>query len=155
MPTESERPPELEQLTYNTPALGGACDVEDIEYTVYADITRPGSQLKSANATGALLVTVAESSSVIDCGEDVVRIATPGAELTSESFAIESDHVALHVPAVLIGGHRPSIRVAALLDLNNNGRCDDGELTASFEGDADELDALTLELGDERCPERQ
>lgn len=152
---ESEQPAPLEQLTYQTPMLGGACEVEEVTYEVYADVLRPGGVLKSAATPGSLLVSVSESTSVIDCGEDVMRIATPGAELVREALASTSESAALTVPAAVIGGHRPSLRVAALLDLNDNGRCDQGELTASVDADGDELGALLLELTDEGCPGRE
>lgn len=154
LPSESEPPPEFEQLTYETPMLGGDCETEDVTYHVYAQVTREGSLSKSATSVGSLLVAVAESSSVIDCGEDLVKIAVPGAELTEESFAGASERFTIEVPAVLIGGHRPSIRVSALLDANDNGACDRGELTASFEAKADGLGDVALDLSDEGCPAR-
>lgn len=155
LPTESETPPPLEQLTYQTPVLGGSCDVEDVNYRVYAEIMRAGPGQKSANSSGSLLVTVSEGTSVVDCGEDLVRVAMPGAELDQQAFAPSSDHVALEVPAAIIGGHRPSIRVAALLDTNDNGECDDGELSASVDADASEVEDIALLLADEGCPARQ
>jgi hypothetical protein len=135
--------------------LGGACEVEDVTYEVYADILRPGGVAKSAQGSGALVVAISESTSVIDCGEDVMRIATPGAELVREAFAGGSESVTMRVPSSIIGGHRPSIRVGALLDVNDNGRCDEGELTASVDADEADLGALLLELMDEGCPGRE
>ena len=145
----------IEQMTYQTPVTGGACEVEDVTYEVYAEIMRPGGVAKSAAGSGGLLVSIAESSSVIDCGEDVMRIATPGAELVREGFASGSESVTMRVPASIIGGHRPSLRVAALLDANDNGSCDQGELTASIDAHAAELGELLLELTDEGCPGRE
>jgi hypothetical protein len=155
LPTESEAPSELEQLTYETPARGDACEVEDVNYQVYADILRSRSSAKSATQRGALLVTVSESTSVVDCGEDLVRIASPGAELTRASYPSSSDSFAFDMASAIIGGHRPSLHVAALLDENDNGLCDDGELTASIEADGEQLDHLQLALTDEGCPRRQ
>lgn len=155
LPTDSETPPPLEQLTYETPVLGGACDVEDVTYRVYAEILREGPRPKSTSSTGSLLVSVSEGTSVVACGEDLVRVAVPGAELDAQAFAASSERVALEVPSAIIGGHRPSIRVAALLDTNDNGECDEGELSASLDADASELEELALVLADEGCPERQ
>lgn len=155
LPTGSEPPPEeLEQLTYSTPVTGGSCDVEEVNYAIYAQVLRPGGQLKSSASTGALVFTVSESSSVVDCDEDIVRIAMPGAELAREAIAAHQDSLTLDVPSAVIGGHRPSIRVAALLDANDNGECDDGELTASVEAEPSEIGKVLLELADEGCPER-
>jgi hypothetical protein len=154
LPTGSEPPGELEQLTYSTPVLGGSCDVEQANYEIYAEVLRPGGQLKSSSSTGALVFTVSESSSVVDCNEDIVRIAMPGAELTREAVAAHQESLKLDVPATVIGGHRPSIRVAALLDVNDNGECDLGELTASVEAEPSELGKVLLALADEGCPER-
>lgn len=155
LPTDSETPPPLEQMTYQTPVLGGACDVEDVSYHVYAEIMREGPRPKSTTSSGSLLVTVSEGTSVVGCGEDLVRVAVPGAELDAQAFSASSERVELEVPSAIIGGHRPSIRVAALLDANDNGECDEGELSASTDADAAELEQLALVLVDEGCPARQ
>lgn len=135
--------------------LGEDCDVEDVNYHVYAQILQHRAGQKSLDGSGALRVTVSESTSVVACGADVVRVAMPGAELTSESFASNSEHFMLDVPGLVIGGHRPSIRVEALLDRNDNGECDDGELFAAVDADPEDLATLTLEFSDDGCPGRQ
>jgi hypothetical protein len=56
---------------------------------------------------------------------------------------------------MVIGGHRPSIRVMALLDENENGACDDGEPTGVVEvDDLDELGTLAIALSRDGCLER-
>jgi len=155
LPTESELPPPLEQLTYQTPTLSEDCDIEQVNYHLYAQIVRQGSAQKSATSSGALLVTLSESTTVVACDEDLVRVATPGAELAAHSFASNSERVTVDVPGMLIGGHRPSIRVEALLDTNDNGECDDGELFAAVDADPRDLATLTLDLTADSCIRRQ
>jgi len=150
--TESEPPPQLEQVTYHTPVEGGACEVEDVVYRLHGELYQ-GTVEKSARRPSTLVVTVAESSSVVDCREDIVRIATPGAELSTTVFTA-ADNFDLDVPAVVIGGQRPSIWVRALMDTNANGSCDDGELVGAVELTADELGDFSIELSDDGCPGR-
>jgi hypothetical protein len=130
---------------------GGECEVEHVDYHIYATVTRSGVFAKSASV-GTLLVTVAESQSVVDCRADIVRIATPGAELTTK--AVRGDSFSLEVPNVIIGGQRPSIWVGAVLDTNDNGECDPGELSGSLEVQDTELGDLAIALSDEACPSR-
>lgn len=152
LPTESEPPPALEQVTFATPETGGVCEVERLSYHVSGEVVREGVHDKSRTAAETLVVSVSESSSVIDCTEDLVRVATPGAELARAAFAADGEQFALDVAAMVIGGHRPSIRVAALLDLNENGRCDPGEPSGTVEvDDADELDQLVIAIAGDDC----
>lgn len=153
-PSESEPPPQVEQVTYHTPVEGGACEVEDVVYHLHAELYQGVAYGKSALRSSSLVVTVAESQSVVDCQEDIVRISTPGAELTTATFAT-SDNFDLDVPAVVIGGQRPSIWVRALIDTNANGLCDDGELVGTAQLEADDLGDFSIELrDDEGCPTR-
>ncbi len=151
LPTESEAPPALEQTTYATPMQGGECEVDHVDYAIRGRVSRSGVFTKAAVAS-TLVMTVAESQSVVDCGADIVRISTPGAELTKQVVAGES--FALDVPNVIIGGQRPSIWVGAVLDANDNGECDPGELSGSLEVSDTELGDLAIELSDEGCPTR-
>jgi hypothetical protein len=149
--SESEAPAAFEQATYETPMQGGDCEVEHVDYHIHATLTHSGVFAKSAGA-GTLLVTVAESQSVVDCRADIVRIATPGAELATH--ATRGDSFSLEVPNVIIGGQRPSIWVGAVLDTNDNGECDPGELSGSVEVEDTELGDLAIALSDEACPHR-
>lgn len=155
--SESEPPPSVEQVVYQTPVEGGACEVEEIVHrvrgAVFSEDIESGDK-SALREERLLLVTVAESSSVVDCGEDIVRIARPGAELVTAAFDPGSESFALDVPADVIGGHRPSIWVRALLDENGNGRCDDGEPVAAVEVDEGELGDLALALSRDGCPTR-
>lgn len=142
-------------MTYATPETGGACDVEHVTYVVRGEIQRDEPRAKSISASGTLLVSVGESSSVVDCTPDLMQVATPGAELANAAFSARGDHFSLDVPAMVIGGHRPSIRVVALLDENENGACDDGEPTGVVEvDDVDELGALAIALSRDGCSEQ-
>lgn len=142
-------------MSYARPETGGACDVERFTYVVRGEIQRDEPREKSISVSGTLLVSVSESSSVVDCTPDLMQVATPGAELAHAAFSARSDQFALDVPTMVIGGHRPSIRVAALLDENENGTCDDGEPTGSIEvDDIDELGALAIALSRDGCSER-
>ncbi|HEY6880733.1 MAG TPA: hypothetical protein VI299_22070 [Polyangiales bacterium] len=128
-----------------------------MSYHIHATVTSSGIFEKSArkpSAPSTLLVTVGESQSVIDCRSDIVRIATPGAELTTKALEGALDQFTLDVPNVIIGGQRPSIWVRAVLDANENGECDPGELSGSLEAEDNELSDLALELRDEGCPGR-
>jgi hypothetical protein len=154
LPTESEAPPAVEQSVYQTQLEGGECEVEHVDYHIHATITRSGVFAKSAAQPNALLVTVAESQSVVDCGADIMRIATPGAELTTKAIESIADSFTLDVPNVIIGGQRPSVWVGAVLDTNENGECDPGELSGSLEVSDSELGDLAIELSDEGCPTR-
>ena len=152
LPTESEPPPELEQVTFATPETGGVCEVERVSYHVRGEVVREGAREKSARVAGTLLVAVSESSSVIDCTQDLMRVATPGAELAHAAFGADTDEFALDVAAMVIGGHRPSIRVGALLDLNENGTCDPGEPNGAVEvDDVETLGTLAIALSDDDC----
>ncbi len=151
---ESERPAAFEELTYQTAQEGGACEVEHITYQVRGALVESSGE-KSAAREGSVRVTVAESSSVVECGEDLMKIAMPGAELASVAFNASTASFALDVPGVVIGGHRPSIWVQALLDENENGECDEGELVGAAELDAVDLDGFELELSrTDGCPGR-
>lgn len=151
--SESEPPPAFEELTYQTAMEGGSCEVEHITYHVRGAVVEDGE--KSAARPSTLRVTVAEASSVVDCGDDLMKIATPGAELASMAFDATSASFALEVPGVVIGGHHPSIWVEALLDENDNGECDDGELVGAVELDAVDLDGFELDLSrTDGCPTR-
>lgn len=143
------------QMTYETAMQGGECEVEHVSYHVHGVVTRSGVFEKSAARGAAMLVTVAESQSVVDCRSDIVRIATPGAELVTQALESFSDSFSLDVPNVIIGGQRPSIWVGAVLDENDNGECDPGELSGSAEVSDSELGELAIELSDEGCPGRQ
>jgi hypothetical protein len=142
------------QTTYETAMQGGECEVEHVSYHVHGVVTRSGVFEKSAARASAMLVTVAESQSVVDCRSDIVRIATPGAELVTQALASFSDSFTLDVPNVIIGGQRPSIWVGAVLDTNDNGECDPGELSGSLQVTDSELGDLAIELSDEGCPGR-
>jgi hypothetical protein len=152
LPTESEAPPSLEQTSYEQQMQGGECEVEHVDYQIYGRVKRSGIFAKAAAGASTLLVTVAESQSVVDCRADIVRIATPGAELTTK--AVQGESFSLEVPSVIIGGQRPSIWVGAVLDTNENGECDPGELSGSLEVSDTELGDLAIELSDEGCPGR-
>jgi hypothetical protein len=156
LPTESEPPPPLQQLTYQTAKQGGECKVQDVTYHLRGDLVRAdGSPRdKSSARTGALLVSVAEGSSVVECSEDIVRVASPGAELHTAAYDFDADSFSLDLPSVIIGGQRPSIWVQALLDANDNGRCDEGELVGAVELDDDELGDIAIEHSHEGCPVR-
>lgn len=131
---------------------GGECEVEHVDYQIRGSVTRSGIFTKAVASPGTMLVTVAESQSVIDCRADIVRVATPGAELVTQ--AVQGESFALDVSNVVIGGQRPSIWVGAVLDTNDNGECDPGELSGSVEVSDDELGDLAIELADEGCPGR-
>jgi len=157
LPTESEPPPSLQQMTYETFQEGGVCEVEHVTYHLYADLVRAQSADKSRQTTGTLLVTVAEGTSVVACTEDVVRVASPGAELKTTAYDGNADSFSLDVPGVIIGGQRPSIWVRALIDANDNGSCDEGELVGAVEleaGEAGELGDIAIELSQDGCPTR-
>jgi hypothetical protein len=152
LPTESEAPPALEQSSYEQQMQGGECEVEHVEYQIRGSVKRSGVFTKAAVQASTLLVTVGESQSVVDCRADIVRIASPGAELTAK--AVQGESFSFDVPNVIIGGQRPSIWVGAVLDANDNGECDLGELSGSLEVSDTELGALAIELSDEGCPTR-
>jgi hypothetical protein len=156
LPTGSEPPPPLQQLTYQTAKQGGECKVEDVTYHLRGELVRADGSIgdKSSARTGSLLVSVAESSSVVECSEDIVRVASPGAELHTAAYDVDSHSFSLDLPSVIIGGQRPSIWVQALLDANDNGRCDEGEFVGAVELEDDELGDIAIELGNEGCPVR-
>lgn len=131
---------------------GGECEVEHVDYQIRGRVKRSGVFAKALVDQSNLLVTVAESQSVVDCRADIVRIATPGAELTTK--ALHGESFSLSVPNVIIGGQRPSIWVGAVLDTNDNGECDPGELSGSLEVSDTELGELAIALSDEGCPTR-
>jgi hypothetical protein len=142
-------------MAYQTFEEGGACDVENVTYHLRGNLIRPESMDKSnLQQPGALLVTVAESTSVVQCSEDLVRVASPGAELSTTAYESDATSFTLDLAAVIIGGQRPSIWVQALVDANDNGSCDDGELVGAVELEADALEHLAIELRDEGCPTR-
>jgi hypothetical protein len=155
LPTESEPPPSLQQTTYQTELQGGECKVEHVTYeirgSVYPVVDDEVVTNKSSSVSGSLLVAVGEATSVVSCSADSVRVASPGAELVTQAFAIDSDSFALSVPSVIIGGQRSELWVRALLDENDNGQCDDGELSGSLSLAASELGDIALELSDEGC----
>jgi hypothetical protein len=109
---------------------------------------------KSSARTGALLVSVAEGSSVVECSEDIVRVASPGAELHTAAYDVGSESFSLDLPSVIIGGQRPSIWVQALIDANDNGHCDEGELVGAVDLEDTELGDIAIELSNEGCPVR-
>jgi hypothetical protein len=133
---------------------GGECEVDHVEYAIRGSVRRSGVFAKAVAqpSSSTLLVTVAETQSVVDCRSDIVRIATPGAEIATK--AVSGESFALDVPNVIIGGQRPSIWVGAVLDTNENGECDPGELSGSREVEDTELGDLAIELSDEGCPTR-
>lgn len=133
---------------------GGECEVENVSYHVHGVLTRSGVFEKRAARPSTVVVTIAESQSVVECRSDIVRIATPGAELTSQALEGLGEFT-LDVPNVIIGGQRPSIWVGAVLDENENGECDLGELSGSLQVSDNELGDLAIELSDEGCPGRE
>jgi hypothetical protein len=156
---ESEPPPSLESLTYQTPEEGGACEVERVRYQLHGTITAHPTHDKSRTSIAPLLVSFSETTSVVHCDEDLMRVATPGAELDSKAFApdfaADTQEFTFEVPGAVIGGHRPSFYVRALVDENDNGRCDDGELVGFAELTDAELGNIAIELsGEEGCPTR-
>jgi hypothetical protein len=153
LPTESEPPPPVEQVTYSTPEIGGDCGFERVVHHVSGEVLREGPLDKTAVAQGSLVVTVSESQSVVSCSEDLVTLATPGADLATASFDVHSSLFALDVPAVVVAGQHPSIRVRALLDINDNGQCDDGELVGDVTLEDTALGDLSITLSREAgCP---
>ena len=153
LPTESEVPPPVETVTYSTPEIGGDCDFERLVHHVSGEVLRESAVDKTAVVQGSLLVTVSESQSVVSCSEDLVTMATPGAELARASFGLYSSSFALDVPAVVVAGQHPTIRVRALLDENDNGRCDDGELVGDVTLEDGALGDLAIALsGETGCP---
>jgi len=163
LPSESEPPPPLQQLTYQTAKQGGACKVEQVTYHLRGELVRSDSSIEKSSVrisdkgsvrSGALLVSVAESASVVECSEDVVRMASPGAELHTAAYGVDADSFTLDLPSVIIGGQRPSIWVQALIDANDNGHCDDGELVGAVQLEDSELGELAIELSDQGCPAR-
>ncbi|MET0343660.1 MAG: hypothetical protein ABW252_21790 [Polyangiales bacterium] len=155
LPTESEPPPDYEQITYTTPEIGEACDVENVVHHVRGEVVQEGSIAKTAVAHGALLVTVSETASIVSCTEDLVTMAMPGAELATASFDARSALFALDVPARLVAGQHPTLRVSALLDANDNGVCDDGELVGEVIVDDGGLGDLAIALSDAGCALQQ
>ena len=153
-PTESEPPPALEQVTYHTPIEGGECEVEDVVHHLHGEIVQDGVYEKSALRRTTLIVSVGESTSVVDCDSDLMKVAMPGAELLSAAVTASLDGFDIDVPAVVIGGHRPSIWVHALLDENDNGECDEGEAVGTAELEESELGDFAIELSREGCPTR-
>lgn len=151
LPTESEPPPELGTVTYSTPEIGEACEVEQVVHHVRGEVLPAGAVDKTAVAQGALVLTVSETSSVVSCTDDLVTLATPGAELASASFSASSTSFAFDVPSRVVGGQRPTFRIAALLDENDNGVCDDGELAGDVVVDDAGLGALAIALSRDHC----
>lgn len=147
----------MESVVYSTPMVGGVCNVEHVVHHLHGElhIDEPSAKSASAGASSApLIVSVSESASVVHCDEDLMRVAVPGAELESVVMPHAPSTFSLDVPATLIGGHRPSIRVQALIDENDNGECDEGEPFAVAELTDAELGDLALELArDHGCPE--
>jgi hypothetical protein len=163
LPSGSQPPPSLQQLTYQTAKQGGACKVESVTYHLRGELVRADSSIDKSSASlndnsrvrsGALLVSVAEGSSVVECSEDIVRIASPGAELHTAAFGADADSFALDLPSAIIGGQRPSIWVQALIDANDNGRCDEGELVGALELEDSELGDIAIALSNDGCPTR-
>ena len=156
LPSESSPPPALSTLTYQTEMQGGECKTENVTYEVRGSVhpTTAPPIAKSNQRNSSLIVTVGEAASVVSCTADSVQIASPGAELTSESFPADASVFSLSVPSVIIGGQRSDVWVEALLDENDNGTCDDGELTGSVNLPASELGDIAIELSDEGCPAR-
>lgn len=144
-------------MTYQTENQGGACQVQDVTYHVHGSVTSDATRDKSSVSVrgGTLLVTVAESSSVVSCGEDIVRVASPGAELETAAFEAGTESFTFDLPGTIIGGQRPSLWVQALVDSNENGQCDEGELVGSVELDDGDLGNIALALSDDQgCPAR-
>ena len=158
LPSESEPPPALEQTTYQTHGDGGDCQVQHVSYQVHGDLYRAGdSELainKSSTRPGSLLVTVAEDSTVLSCTGDSVRVASPGAELATHSLPTDATSFSFAVPGVIIGGQQSMLWVHALLDANDNGECDPGELSGSADLAANDLGNIAIELSDEGCASR-
>jgi hypothetical protein len=163
LPSESEPPPPLQQLTYQTAKQGGACKVEEVTYHLRGELVRVDSSLdksgvsigtRSRVRSGGLLVSVGEGTSVVECSEDIVRIASPGAELLTAAYSADAETFALDLPSMIIGGQRPSIWVQALIDANDNGHCDDGELVGALDLDESELGEIAIELSNDGCPTR-
>ncbi|MDB4976113.1 MAG: hypothetical protein JWN48_4454 [Myxococcaceae bacterium] len=158
LPSESEPPPAVSQTTYQTELQGGECKVEQVVYEIHGSVYPVPSDAhalnKSSSPAGSLLVTVGESTSVVSCGVDSVRVASPGAELTNHAFSSDASEFSLTVPGVIIGGQRPELWIQALLDSNDNGECDEGELSGSVNLAASELGDMAIELSDEGCPAR-
>lgn len=158
LPTESEPPPALQQETYQTEKQGGECKVEHVTYeirgSVYPVADDEQVSNKSNSVVGSLLVAVGEATSVVSCSADSVRVASPGAELMTQAFAMHGESFALSVPGVIIGGQRSDLWVRALLDENDNGECDRGELSGSLNLAASELGDIAIELSDEGCTGR-
>ncbi|MDB4985611.1 MAG: hypothetical protein JWN04_789 [Myxococcaceae bacterium] len=160
LPSESEPPPALAQTVYQTEMQGGDCNVEHVTYEIHGSV-HPASinagpiNKSSSKRAGSLMVTVAENSSVVSCTTDRVQVASPGADLKTQAFAADADSFALSVPGVIIGGQRTDLWVQALLDANDNGECDDGELSGSVNLAASELGDLAIELNDEGCSARE
>jgi hypothetical protein len=148
---------------YQTAKQGGACKVEQVTYHLRGALVRADSGLvnssvsigtKSRVRSGGLLVSVGEGSSVVECSEDIVRIASPGAELHTAAYSADAETFALDLPSMIIGGQRPSIWVQALIDANDNGHCDDGELVGALDLDESELGEIAIELSTDGCPTR-
>jgi hypothetical protein len=158
LPSESQPPPALEQVTYQTQQEGGDCQVQHVSYQVQGDLYRAGdSELtinKSSTRPGSLLVTVAEDSTVVSCSGDSVRVASPGAELATHSLPVDATTFSFTLPGVIIGGQQSMLWVHALLDANDNGDCDPGELSGSADVAAHELGNIAIELSDQGCPGR-
>lgn len=158
LPSESEPPPALEQTTYQTQAEGGECQVQHVTYQLQGDLYRVrDSELtinKSSVRPGSMLVTVAEDSTVVSCLGDSVRVASPGAELATHALPIDATTFSLSVPGVVIGGQQSMLWVHALLDANDNGDCDPGELSGSADLSISELGNIAIELSDQGCPGR-
>ena len=158
LPSESQPPPALEQTTYQTQEEGGDCQVQHVSYQVQGDLYRArDSELtinKSSVRPGSLLVTVGEDTSVVSCTGDSVRVASPGAELASHALPIDATKFSFAVPGVVIGGQQSMLWVHALLDANDNGECDPGELSGSADLAVSELGNIAIELSDEGCPGR-
>ena len=153
LPTESELPPPVETVTYSTPEIGGDCALEHFVHHLAGQVVRQDSADKSAVAQGSLLVTVSESQSIVSCTEDLVTMSTPGAELATASFDLYRTSFALDVPTVVVAGQHPAIRVRALLDVNDNGLCDEGELVGDVTREDTALGDLTIVVSAERgCP---
>ena len=153
LPTESELPPPVETVTYSTPEIGGDCDVERLVHHVAGDLLNEGAVEKTALVKGALLLTVSETQSIVSCTEDLVTMTTPGVDLATASFDLYSSSFALDVPAVVVAGQHPAIRVRALRDLNDNGLCDDGEPVGDVTLEDTALGAIAITLSsDDGCP---
>lgn len=114
-------------------------------------VLRPTPQ-KGA-ASGHLLASVSESSSVIACNNGVAQQAIPGrALLRQQRVDSSSGTFRLRVPATVyprVGSSNAVLQL--LLDDNDNGRCDDGEPHASTVIERAPRSAVRIELLRNAC----